>query len=376
MTYTPFGVATIAPPGGGGGAPDPHASTHALAGSDAVSLDAAQIVSSILNPARLGSGTASAYTWLNGAGVWTDDVPVLVPVKNTTASTIARGAPVYATGTVGSTSTIEIAPADADTAATMPSIGLTDSSLAPNATGYVVVVGTISGVDTSGYTINAPVYVSTTAGQLTGTKPTGASELIQNIGRVTRVQQNSGEILVLGPGRTNDVPNSIDAGKLTSGTVAAARLPTRVLGGQDEGSIVTATSATTLLDSTVTVTGAAGDVIEVSAGLRFLNNSGTTKTPTVTLKLGATTVLTYTPSAQSSSAVDRQMHFRATVRLESTTDQNVTGTGFIASGMTALNGTATENLGTGVALDLHGAVQSGGSQEIQLTQLTVTRIAA
>jgi len=189
-------------------------------------LSGAKITSGLVAPARLGTGTPTSYTFLNGLGEWTADVPVYVPVKNTSGSTIAKGAPVYATGTVGSTSTVEIAPADADNAATMPAIGLTETSLAANATGYVTVLGTLRGVNTAAYAINQAVYVSTTAGQLTGTKPTGASELIQNVGRVTRVNANNGEILVLGPGRTNDVPNAIDAGKLTSGTVATARLGT------------------------------------------------------------------------------------------------------------------------------------------------------
>lgn len=189
-------------------------------------LSGAKITSGLVAPARLGTGTPTSYTFLNGLGQWTADVPVYVPVKNTTASTIAKGTPVYATGTVGSTSTIEIAPADADNAATMPAIGLTETSLAANATGYVTVLGTLRGVDTAAYAINQALYVSTTAGQLTGTKPTGSSELIQNVGRVTRVNANNGEILVLGPGRTNDVPNAIDAGKLTTGTVATARLGT------------------------------------------------------------------------------------------------------------------------------------------------------
>lgn len=204
--------------------PRAHAASHQDGGSDELALDGSQITTGNVAVARLGTGTPSAFTFLDGTGAWTSDVPVFVPVKNTTASTIAKGAPVYATGTVGATSTIEIAPADADNAATMPAIGLTESSLAANATGYVIVVGTLKGVDTSTYTVNQALYVSTTAGQLTGTKPTGASELIQNLGRVTRVNANNGEILVLGPGRTNDVPNAIDAGKLTSGTVATARL--------------------------------------------------------------------------------------------------------------------------------------------------------
>jgi hypothetical protein len=168
------------------------------------------------------NGTRTEHEFLSGTG-WTSDVPVLVPVKNTSGSTIAKGVPVYATGTVGATSTIEIAPADADDAAKMPAIGLTESSLNVNATGFVVVVGTLRGVNTNAYSINQPLYVSTTAGQLTGTKPTGTSDAVQMIGLVTRVNTNSGEILVLAQG-ADEAPNAIDAGKITSGTLATARL--------------------------------------------------------------------------------------------------------------------------------------------------------
>ncbi|MGA1075239.1 MAG: hypothetical protein ACO307_08920, partial [Ilumatobacteraceae bacterium] len=168
------------------------------------------------------TGTRSQYDFLSGTG-WTYDVPVLVPVKNTTASTIAKGAPVYATGTVGATSTIEIAPADANVVSAMPAIGLTESSLAANATGFVTVVGTLRGLNTNAYSINQPLYVSTTAGELTGTKPTGTNDAIQMIALVTRVNTNNGEVLVLAQG-ADEVPNAIDAGKLTSGTVAPARL--------------------------------------------------------------------------------------------------------------------------------------------------------
>jgi hypothetical protein len=154
----------------------------------------------------------------------TAELPVYIPVKNTSGVTINKGAPVYATGSVGASGAVQVAAADADDPAKMPAIGLLAQQLADNATGECVVVGMLRGVNTGSYNINDPLYVSTTAGQLTGTKPTGTSELIQNIGRVVRVNNSSGEIVVLGPGRTNDVPNAIDAGKLTTGTVATARL--------------------------------------------------------------------------------------------------------------------------------------------------------
>ncbi len=210
-----------------GDAPTAHAASHQDGGSDELALDASQTTTGQFNVARLGTGTPTVHTFLNGLGEWTYDVPVFVPVKNTTASTIAKGTPVYATGTVGATSTIEIAPADADDAAKMPAIGLTETSLTANATGFVVVVGTLRGLNTNAYSINQPLYVSTTAGQLTGTKPTGTSDAIQMIALVTRVNSSNGEVLVFAQG-SDEAPNAIDAGKITSGTIDNARLDTEL----------------------------------------------------------------------------------------------------------------------------------------------------
>ena len=204
----------------------PHAASHQDGGSDELALDASQTTTGVFNVARIGTGTPSAFTFLDGTGAWTDNVPVYVPVKNTSGSQITKGAPVYATGTVGATYVIEVSPADADVAAAMPALGLLESTLAVNATGYAVVTGTLRGVDTNAYTVGQQLYVSTTAGQLTGTKPSGSTTEVQSIGVVTRVNANSGEILV-GIGNVVDSPNSgIDGGAITSGTVALERLST------------------------------------------------------------------------------------------------------------------------------------------------------
>ena len=144
--------------------------------------------------------------------------PVHIEVKNTSGGTLAKGSAVYATGSVGASGAVEVQASDADNASTMPSLGLLDDELENNAVGSATVLGVIRQVDTSSYSINDELYVSSTPGVLTTIRPTGSSELVQKIGRVVRVHATTGEILVLGAGRTNDVPNEISiSGDLTVG---------------------------------------------------------------------------------------------------------------------------------------------------------------
>jgi hypothetical protein len=92
----------------------------------------------------------------------------------------------------------------------MPAIGLAAETLGINGQGHAVVFGVIKNVDTTGYSINGTVFVAPNGG-LTGTKPTGANDQIQNVGRVVRVHASTGEILVSAIGRSNDVPNILQA---------------------------------------------------------------------------------------------------------------------------------------------------------------------
>jgi hypothetical protein len=146
--------------------------------------------------AALGEGGSSAS--LTG--------PMHIAVKNTSGFQIGKGYPVYATGSVGASGAVEVAASRADTAGTMPALGLLDETLAVNAEGSATVVGVIREVDTSSYSENDELYVAPSGG-LTDVRPSGASELVQKIGRVVRAHAQTGEILVLGAGRTNDIPN-------------------------------------------------------------------------------------------------------------------------------------------------------------------------
>jgi hypothetical protein len=88
--------------------------------------------------------------------------------------------------------------------------------------------------------MNGVVYVAV-GGGLTPTRPTGTTELVQNIGRVVRVHASTGELLVMGPGRTNDVQNLIPTSRLASSGTASSS--TYLRGDQTWATIPGATGA-------------------------------------------------------------------------------------------------------------------------------------
>ena len=127
--------------------------------------------------------------------------------RNDTASTITKGTPVYITGYSGNR--VLIAPAEAGNSAKMPAVGLLETDIAASSNGHYTILGVAKNLNTTGYQVNETLYVDTNGG-LTNVRPTGATTLIQNIGKVVNVGTN-GEILVMGPGRSNDVPNTLTA---------------------------------------------------------------------------------------------------------------------------------------------------------------------
>jgi hypothetical protein len=107
---------------------------------------------------------------------------------------LEKGDPVYVSGSHGSGSTLIpiVSKADASNAAKMPAIGIMDAAVANNANGHMVIVGTITELDTTGLTVNAELYVAA-GGGMTATPPTARA---QPVARVERVNANNGAVIV------------------------------------------------------------------------------------------------------------------------------------------------------------------------------------
>lgn len=177
--------------------------TLALAHANNEMLEANEILFTGVDAEFTGTVTASEFVGsLDGAIQFT--------AKNTSGGTITEGQVLYISGISGNTPTVGLA--DADNSSAMPAFGIAAADSANNETVEITTFGSLRGLKTdyTSWALGTTLYVSTTAGALTHTPPTGESSLIQNIGTVERLHSSNGTIKVGGAGRTNATPNLDD----------------------------------------------------------------------------------------------------------------------------------------------------------------------
>lgn len=103
---------------------------------------------------------------------------VILPVRNNTGATLAKGTAVYINGALGQNPTVTKALATGD-ATSAQTLGLVTANIANNAVGNVTLIGSLTNLDTSAYTDGQQLYLSpTTAGALTATKPYAPNHLV------------------------------------------------------------------------------------------------------------------------------------------------------------------------------------------------------
>jgi hypothetical protein len=144
--------------------------TYTAATRTLVSSTGADVVLPVATTTDAGLESAADKTKLDSITVDRATLTVSL-VRNTTGSSIAKGTPVYVTGSSGVTKLV--APADASLEATAANtLGVTQEAIAHNSTGYVVTEGELSGIDTSALTEGALIFLSETTGAMTSTRPT------------------------------------------------------------------------------------------------------------------------------------------------------------------------------------------------------------
>jgi hypothetical protein len=116
-------------------------------------------------------------------------------VRNETGATLTKGTVVYVSGASSNKALVSKALANAD-ATSAQTYGVIQADIPTNQNGYVVVIGVVSGLDTSAFANGTQLYLSgTTAGTYTSTKPYAPIHLVY-VGIVTYQHANQGTIEV------------------------------------------------------------------------------------------------------------------------------------------------------------------------------------
>ena len=201
---------------------------------------------------------------------------------------LSKGDVVYIAGVSGGVPTVD--KAQANSASTMPAFGVCYAAASLNAEVQIVTFGNLEGINTGSFAVGDTLFVSeTTAGALTNSAPAGESNLIQNVGRVVKVDGtgNSGIYKIGGAGRTNATPN-LDNNKIFLGNgsnqaVSTALSAINLSSFNDDLATNIVDDTTPQLGGDLDVNGQ--DIVSVSNGAIELAPDGTGK---VTIKGNAT----------------------------------------------------------------------------------------
>lgn len=190
-------------------------------------------------------------------------------------TTIPVGSPVYAKGIQGDRILVGIA--DANNSAKMPAIGVTTAELTDGSTGRIITSGifteTVTGL--TGVSVHDTIYVSNT-GTLSNIKPTGSTDLIQNIGVVLQTNgTNIQKMKVSAVDRVNDIPN-LSAGRFFLGGVTDQISPYRMPTSDGaSGQVLTTNGTGTLSFQNPTDTNTSlADTDQVLTGARTVDIDG------------------------------------------------------------------------------------------------------
>jgi nitrogen fixation protein len=365
--------------GGGGGVPYTGATQNVDLGT--YNLTADQLALNVNPTGALSVGMTewndslgSSQTLLKGGSVTLKNGVDLVArvvnkVNPNTTLTKAEYQVVKVTGAQGQRLAVNLAQANSDLNSA-DTLGVVTETIAPNQEGFILTVGQIEGINTTGslqgetWVDGDVLYLSpTTAGRMTNVKPNGSTGHIVVLGYVEYSHANNGKIYVkimngweldelhnvyinpatltdndaliyesssqlwknkqvtksmVGLGNvdnTSDANKTFSASQITSGTFDKARIPKVIPAVAIAGSAVTSGNNTnenimqtlTIPANTLNV----GDVIRIGA----LNTYTTTGTKAVRVRFGTTTAGTaiLSPASLSASVTSTQIDLLAVV---------------------------------------------------------------
>ena len=233
------------------------------------------------------NGNVILDNWPNTAAEFRGDVDGAIRFTAQADETLSFGDVVYISGASGANTLVR--KAQSNSLSTMPAFGFAYQDTTSGNTVQIVTFGNIYGsggakpldttVDSDGnsITVGDTLYISpTTPGGWTNVRPTAATELVQNIGKVTRVNANNGSIKAGGAGRVNGTPNTISiTGSITGSQVLSEKFTT------DEVSVTGAGSSPTVFTHDVNTGSVALITITDTGGSELILDNLPAATPII-----------------------------------------------------------------------------------------------
>jgi hypothetical protein len=128
-------------------------------------------------------------------GIAGSTATLISQIRNQTGATLTKGTVVYISGAAGNKALVSKALATGDSTSAQ-TYGMVQADISNNQNGYVVVVGAVSGLNTSAFADGTQLYLSgVTAGTYTSTKPYAPTHLVY-VGVVTYSHATQGTIQV------------------------------------------------------------------------------------------------------------------------------------------------------------------------------------
>ena len=297
------------------------------------------------------AGTITA-TWVNGT--------LIREVRNSTGATLTKGTIVYISGATGNKPTVSKAIATGDSTSAQ-TFGFIQTDILNNANGYVVVVGDLTGLDTSAFAEGAQLYLSsTTAGTFTDVKQYAPNHLVY-VGIVTRAHPTLGQIEVnIQNGYELDELHNVAAQSPSNGDilqyVTSTGLWTKIGGTTSaisEGSNLYFTNARSRTAISLTTTGTSG-AATYNSTTGVLNVPNYADTDTGITSLNGLTALTQT-FAVGTSGTDFGISSATSTHTFNLPTASATNRGALSSADWTTFNNKTSNLGTVTSVGLTSA---------------------
>ena len=316
--------------------------------TDSLQLDLSAAITPAVGQIAWDSGQGTASLGLLGGNIISRLGQSLVAyVTNAESVTITKGQAVYLFSAQGDRATVKLAYNTGD-ATSAKTLGIVGEDIIANGTGFVVCQGVAYGLNLSAFTAGDTLYLGSTAGSITATKPYAPNHLVY-IGIVEKANAGAGQLYVR-------VQNGYELDELHN---VSAQSPTT-------GQTIVYNASTGLWEkNTVSLTVGVNGTLPVANGGTGITSFGS----------GVATFLGTPSSANLASAVTDETGSGALVFANSPTlvtpalgtpsalvGTNITGT---ASGLTAGNVTTNANL-TGAVTSVGNATSLGSFTSAQL----------